>query len=321
MLLLLDTKKGLYKMTTPVHISDDKIEGENKEAGRKKETMKQAVMATWTAWKLSYKNENGQMFADLCEICYRFILRKAMAAQKELAKTEIAQTAEDITQDGIVRLLKGGHLHRSFDTPAAFYSYLNKTAFNATQDAYRAVNANKKRFVKYLVTAENDAGETEDVENTLLHSEPTGFHGRWFHPPIPFKKMNEDEKIICAVCADDQQERIIDGLIDRIITHDGIEYFDAALLDHYDDKAKQLTEWTGDTWNERKVRNVVHRLNKKGEKWRAEQRADARAYRAAWQAREQTKRDMLGAVVKARTRAQHIIGVQCAELCQREVAA
>jgi DNA-directed RNA polymerase specialized sigma24 family protein len=301
-------------MTTPVHISDDEIEGENKEAGRKKETMKQAVMATWTAWNQSSKNENSQMFADLCEICYRFILRKAMAVQKDLAKTEIAQTAEDFTQAAILRLLTGRHLHKTFDTPAAFYSFLNTVAFNTKQDAYRAVNANKKKFVKFLVTVENEAGETEDVENSLLHSEPGGFHGRRFHPQIPFKEMNENEKLVCAVCRDDQQERIIDGLVDRIITHDGYEYYDAAPLYHYDDIAKQLAEWTGDTWNERKVRNVVHRLKKKGAKRQAEQRAEARAYRAAWQAREQTRRDRLEAVVKAlKASAQHIIGSQCAE--------
>ncbi len=281
--------------TTPVHIPDDEIEGENKTAGRKKEQMKRTVMAAWESWQ---RREPMSQF-NLFTVVGKFARRKLNELDYFYGfQVESAELSEDFAQKMAVkiwrRMSKGGINHL---TPQGFYSYVNTAQFHMLMDGYNALNKYKREHVKLFVEWIDGEGETQEIEHPEIVTnltKPTGFHGWRFRPSILFKEMTENEKLVCAVFVDTPEERRMDGLVDRIICHDGVEHYDTVPVRTYSDAAEQLSKWTKQPWTERKVRNIVHRLNKKGEAKQASERVQVEAYRTAWQERELARRGWLG---------------------------
>lgn len=171
----------------------------NKLAATKRSTTRTKLISAYEAYQ---RQEPGSMDALLL-LVRSFIYMKLYHLEHDFKDFGSAETVDDWTQDALLRVWQDLP-KKKFDTPALFYSWLHKVAFNQEADSVEYLRREKRTKVSLFVDNENENGETYEDDNPLIYADSGGCDA---HPGIPANVQGIDRDICILLLTEVQDMR------------------------------------------------------------------------------------------------------------------
>jgi DNA-directed RNA polymerase specialized sigma24 family protein len=157
--------------------------------GRKRASIRTELMSAYKAYQ---RREPGSM-DQLLALVRKFVYMKLYHLEHDFKDFGSAETVDDWTQDVSIRVWQS-LLQSDKRSPASFYAWVHKIAFNEGNAAFNKLEAERAGHVSLFVYSEEGEqdgdGEHYQEENPALHEE--GHGGSSIHIPASVTGVDRD---------------------------------------------------------------------------------------------------------------------------------
>jgi len=160
----------------------------DKRAAIKRASIRTELMNAYKA----YRGREPASMDRLLECVRKFAYMKLYHLEHDFKGFGSAETADDWAQDVAIKVLHDLD-KKVFETPADFYSWVHKIAFNKSTDAFNSLKEKKATEVPLFIKSEeggDENGDTYEEENPLIHHQ--NGHDTYVHVEIPASVQGVD---------------------------------------------------------------------------------------------------------------------------------
>lgn len=154
---------------------------------RKRDRTRDALIAAYEAMVHQEPGSGDKLLL----LVQKFIYSKVYHLEYEFAKFGSAETADDWAQEATIEVWKGLHrfMNNPKSTPALFYSWVHKIAFNKATDAFKRLLKEKATKVGLTVGTRDEYGASDgEDENPEIYEGQE--HNTNFHIPASVKGVD-----------------------------------------------------------------------------------------------------------------------------------
>ena len=145
----------------------------NKPAAIKRTSIRNNLMSAYEA----YERREPNSMDKLLELVRKFAYMKLCHLEFDFKGFGTAETVDDWAQDVVINVWQNLE-KKTFKTPALFYSWVHKIAFNQATDSFNYLIEEKSTEVPLMVKIRDEHGtdEEDEEENPLIHSQSNNDH-------------------------------------------------------------------------------------------------------------------------------------------------